>query len=44
MAKYVVQISRSAQKDFVKIHKSGNKLDIERFSRIIYELSKINLL
>jgi hypothetical protein len=39
MAKYIVQISKSAQKDLVKIHKSGNKSDIERLSRIIEELS-----
>jgi toxin YoeB len=40
MAKYIVQISKSAQKDLVKIYKSGNKSDIERLSRIIEELSE----
>ncbi len=40
MAKYIVQISKSAKKNLVKIHKSGNKSDIERLSKIIEELSE----
>ncbi len=40
MAKYIVQVSKSAQKDLVKIHKSGNKSDISKLTKIIEQLSE----
>lgn len=44
MAKYIVQISKSAQKDLVKIHKSGNKSDIERIQELSKNFQKLPIL
>jgi hypothetical protein len=44
MAKYIVQISKSAQKDLVKIHKSGNKSDIERIQGLSKNFQKLHIM
>ena len=39
MGKYIVQLSKKANKDLQAIKKSGRKVDIEKVENLILELS-----